>query len=248
MTRFSVAAAALFGLAHGVLGDLQDCGQAQYDPAQHVCWDNQFLCPIIAGEPLSNCAGACYSKFMYTCTNNVLSLLPPVDTPFTLSVDNPDLPIHDKPVTAGGRHWSLDGETSSYCPKEQVGDACPPGDTTVIVVNGGRASMSVMVPGGQQAYLDPYWNMAYTQAHSAAMPSGSIASGFGAYQGGGFINLNGNGWGWVACPPRASGGGGQRWNLVARNETTANALKECHPINLKINSLPSGTIGAWQYT
>jgi hypothetical protein len=185
---------------------------------------------------------------MYSCTNNVLALLPAQDTPFTLTVDNPSLPIiHGKPVTAGGLHWSLDGETSSYCPS-QVGDACPPGDTTVISAFGGSAAMSVMVPGGQQAYLDPYWNMAYTQAHSAYVPPGSIRSGFGAYQGGGFVNLNGNGWGWVACPPRASGGGGTAWNLVGKNETNAGTLEGCHPINLKINSQPSGTYGAWQYT
>lgn len=214
---------------------------------QYVCWENQFLCPITAGEPLSHCAGACYSKFMYTCTNNVLELLPPVDTPFTLTVDNPSMPIHGRPVTAGGLHWMLNGETSSYCP-DQVGSACPPGNTTVIVASGGRASMSVMVPGGQQAYLDPYWNVKYTQAHSAYIPPGSITTGFGAYLGGGFVNLNEGSWGWVACPPRASGGGGPAWNLVAKNATNADIVKDCTPINLKVNPLPSGTVGAWQYT
>lgn len=34
MPRFTLAAAALVGLANGVLGDLETCGQAQYDPAQ----------------------------------------------------------------------------------------------------------------------------------------------------------------------------------------------------------------------
>ncbi|KAL2129050.1 hypothetical protein VTI74DRAFT_8293 [Chaetomium olivicolor] len=247
MARLTLAAAALLGLANGILGDLQTCGQARYDPEQYVCWDNQFLCPIIAGEPLSNCAGACYSKFMYTCTNNVLSLLPPVDTPFTLTVDNPKLSIHGKAVTAGSQHWTLDGQTSSYCPS-QVGSACPPGNITAIVATEGRVAMSVMVPGGQQAYLDPYWNMAYTQAHSAYIPPGSTTTGFGAYKGGGFVNLNGNGWGWVACPPRASGGGGTAWNLVAKNETNAAILNDCPAVNLKINELPSGTVGAWQYT
>lgn len=184
---------------------------------------------------------------MYTCTNNVLSLLPAVETPFTLTVDNPSLPIHGKPVTASGQHWTLDGQTSSYCPS-QVGSACPAGDITAIVANGGSAAMSVMVPGGQQAYLDPYWGMAYTQAHSAYIPPGSTREGFGAYQGGGFINLNGNGWGWVACPPRASGGGGTAWTLIGKNATNADSLNGCTAINLKVNPLPSGTFGAWQYT
>lgn len=214
---------------------------------KYVCWDNQFLCPVTSGEGLSNCAGACYSKFMYTCTNNVLALLPPVDTPFALTVDNTNIPIHGKPVTAAGQHWLLNGQTSSYCPS-QVGSACPPGDTTVIGANGGSAGMSVMVPGGQQVYLDPYWNVGYTQAHSAYIPPGSVTTGLAAYQGGGFINLNGNGWGWAACPPRASGGGGPGWNLVAKNATNADGLGECVGVNLKVNSLPSGTVGAWQYT
>ncbi len=63
-----------------------------------------------------------------------------------------------------------------------------------------------------------------------------------------FVNLNGNGWGWVACPPTASGGGGTAWNLVAKNETNAAKLNGCTAVNLKINALPSGTFGAWQYT
>jgi hypothetical protein len=215
---------------------------------KYVCWDNQFLCPVVAGEPLSHCAGACYSKFMYTCTNNILTLLPPQDTPFTLTVDNPNILIHGKPVTASGLHWLLNGETSSYCPTVVPRETCPPGNITVMVASGGSVAMSVMVPGGQQAYLDPYWNMKYTQAHSAYIPPGSLTTGFGAYKGGGFINLNGNGWGWVACPPRASGGGGTAWNLVAKNVSTADLLKDCHAVNLKINPLPAGTFGAWQYT
>jgi hypothetical protein len=139
---------------------------------KYVCWDNQFLCPVVAGEPLSHCAGACYSKFMYTCTNNILTLLPPQDTPFTLTVDNPNILIHGKPVTASGLHWLLNGETSSYCPTVVPRETCPPGNITVMVASGGSVAMSVMVPGGQQAYLDPYWNMKYTQAHSAYIPQG----------------------------------------------------------------------------
>lgn len=183
---------------------------------------------------------------MYTCANNVLALLPPVDTPFSLTADNPTLPIHGKPVTASGQHWLIDGQTSSYCPS-QVGSGCPPGDVTGIVAGDGRAAMNVMVPGGQLVYLDPYWNVAYTQAHSAYIPSGSTTAGFAAYKDGGFVNLNGNGWGWVACPPRASGPAGSAWNLVAKNETNAAILNGCTAVNLKVNPLPAGA-SAWQYT
>ncbi|KAK3944340.1 carbohydrate-binding module family 52 protein [Diplogelasinospora grovesii] len=250
MARLSLIAIALMGLGETALAALQSCGNAQYDPSQYVCWYNQFLCPVVAGEGLSYCSGACYSTFMYTCSNNVLTLLPAMDssTPFTLTASNPNLPAVDgKPITASGQHWSIGGVTGSYCPT-QVGSACPKGDITAIVSSGGSAAMDVEVPGGQLVYLDPFWNVGYTQAHSASIPSGSITTGFGAYQGGGFVNLNGNGWGWVACPPTAAGGGGGVWNLVAKNSTNAASLSGCTALNLKINPLPQGTIGAWQYT
>ncbi|KAK3313727.1 carbohydrate binding-domain-containing protein [Apodospora peruviana] len=249
MARLPLIATAVLALGNTVLG--ATCGSAGYDPANYVCWQNQFLCPITAGEPLSYCAGACYTKFMYKCANNVLTLLPSTDysTPFTLTVSNPSLPAIDgKPVTAGGQHWSIGGVTSSYCPVAQVGSACPPGNITAIVAGAGGAAMDVMVPGGQGVYLRPDWNVGYTQAHSAYIPPGSLTTGFGAYVGGGFVNLNGNGWPWVACPPTASGGGGGVWNLVAKNSTNAASLNLCTPVNLKINPLPQGTYGAWQYT
>lgn len=248
MMKLTLLSAALLAFGDSAVNALSSCGQSQYDPAQYVCWSDQFLCPITAGEPLSFCNGACYSKFMYKCENNVLSLLPAhTGTPFTLSVSNPTLPIDGKPVSASGLHLSLAGNTSTYCPVEVVGAACPPGNITAFFAGNGGLSMDTMVPGGQQAYLGPDWNMHYTQAHSAYIPAGSLTQGFGAYEGGGFVNLNGNGWGWVACPPQASGGGGTAWNLVGRNETNAASLTACTPVNLKINPLPSGTVGAWQY-
>ncbi|KAH8879924.1 carbohydrate-binding module family 52 protein [Thozetella sp. PMI_491] len=249
MSRSSLMAmvTAVVGLGRLVLG--AQCGDAFYDPTQYVCWNNNFLCPVIAGEGLSPCSGACYSKFMYTCTNNAVTLLPAVasNTPFTLTAWNPTLPIHGAPVTAAGLRLVINGTTASYCPS-QVGSACPPGTITALVASGGAAAMDVEVPGGQAVYLDPYWDVGYTQAHSASIPSGSLTSGFGAYQGGGFVNLNGNGWGWVACPPTAAGGGGPAWNLVGKNDTNAARLNGCTAVNLQINTLPTGTIGAWQYT
>ena len=193
---------------------------------------------------------------MYTCSRqtNTLALLPSLSsaTPFKLSVSNPSVPaINGLPISATGLHLVIGGPTSSYCPVAQVGDACPAGNTTQLVAYDGYVSMNVMVPGGQAAYLDPFSVMAYTQAHSAYIPSGSVRSGFGAYQGGGFVNLNSGGWGWVACPPRASGGGGGIWGLVARNETTAGALGEagCVEVNLKVEVVAGGAsgAGAWQY-
>ena len=186
---------------------------------------------------------------MYTCnSNNILTLLPPVQGPFTLTVSNPSVPaIHDKPVTAQGLKWFLNGVTASYCPGVVPPAECPPGNITSIVSQNGAVSMNVKVPGGQLAYLGPDWQVGYTQAHSAYIPSGSLTTGFGAYEGGGFVNLNGNGGGWVACPPRASGPAGNIWNLYGRNATNAASLSYCTPINLKINPTAGG-FGAWQYT
>lgn len=203
----------------------------------------------MSGEPLSYCSGACYSKFQYTCAGNVLAALPPVDssTPFTLTVSNPTLPVDGKFVTACGRHWSIDGQTCTYCP-DQVGD-CPAGTVTAVQAAGGGAGMNAEVPGGQLVYLDAFWNVGFTQAHSAGVPAGSTTSGFAAYHGGGFVNLNGNGYGWVACPPTASGGGGEDgWNLVAKNASNADTLGNCYGVNLKVNELGPNTFAAWQYT
>jgi len=218
---------------------------------QYVCHHSNFLCPITsAGEPLAFCAGACYSKFMYTCSSSppsssTIVLLPTVSGPFSLVVDNPALPaLHGKPVTAGGLRWNLAGTTAAYCPVAQVGsDACPPGRTTSFVAGDGRVSMNVMVPGGQQVYLDAQqWTMGYTQAHSAYVPPGSLREGFGAYEGGGFVNLNGGGLGWVACQ-EGSGGG---WTLRGRNETNAAGLAGCTGVNLRV--VKESGFGAWQYT
>lgn len=211
---------------------------------QYVCHGGNFLCPIIAGEPLSRCAGACYSKFMYSCSRRrTLELLPAVESPFSLTASNPQVPqINNQPVSAcGGKIW-IGGSTCSYCPDVVPRDQCPPGTSTVFYAS---SALAVKVPGGQQYYLDPFWKVGYTQAHSAYIPPGSTVGGFAAYKTGGFVNLNGGGWGWVACPPTDDNPG--RWSLVARNETNAAGLSACKAVNLKVTELPQGTFGAWQY-
>jgi len=213
-----------------------------------VCWEGNFLCPVTAGEPLSFCCGACYSRFMYTCANNVLAPLPELagGTRYTLTASNPQVPAVDgQPVTACGQHWTVGGRTCAYCP-DVVQPNCPAGASTALVAPG---AMDAVVPGGQLFYLDPSGNVAYTQAHSAYIPAGSTVGGVTAYRGGGLVNLNSGGWGWVACPPRASGGGGPGWNLRARNASNAASLAECSAVNLRVNELAPGTAAAaWQYT
>lgn len=256
MVRVLLIATSALAQTAGALAALPTCGQAQYDPAQYVCWSNQFLCPIVAGEPLSYCGGACYTKFMYTCaseTNTLASLPKLTATPFKLSVANPSLPAMDgQPVSAGGGRWLLGGPTSSYCPTEQVGAACPAGNTTAMVAHeSGHVGMNVMVPGGQQAYLGPDAGVAYTQAHSAYVPPGSEQAGFVAYRGGGFVRLAPDAAGWVACPPkRRPAGAPLQYSLFAQNTTSAEAFaaQGCVVVNLRVEALPEGSVGAWQYT
>lgn len=183
---------------------------------------------------------------MYQCNSGTLSQLPLLEqgSKFTLTAWNPASPsVHGKAIANSGRHWWVGGETSSYCPdivKDQ--GACPPGTVTAMAYSGG---MNTLVPGGQGYYLNANWNVEVTQAHSSYIPSGSTVGGLVAYKNGGFINTNGQPTGWVACP----GGSDGRWNLVAGNASSADALKSCTGINLQVNYLGDLSVpaSAWQY-
>ena len=240
-------------LAAAARADTQTCGAAQYDPAQYVCHDSTFLCPIVAGEGLSYCSGACYSKYMYSCTNNALAQLPrlPDGSAFTLAAANPaNSKVDGVAVNACGFQWNVGGSTCSYCP-EQVG-SCPAGNTTVVTYGGGSTGLSTNVPGGQALYVDAKGTVGYTQAHSAAMPPNATLPGFAAYaDGGGLVNIASGGYGWAACPPTAAGGGGganAAYTLIALTADNKKQYSYCIPVNLKIKPVAKGTVGAWQYT
>ena len=175
----------------------------------------------------------------------MLDQLPRLEGSFSLTVSNPAIQVDGWPVTACGQHWWVGGDSCTYCPEVVPRDSCPPGDDMLIYSS---SAMAVMVPGGQQYYLDPFWVPGYTQAHSAFVPPGSTIGGFAAFSGGGFVNLNPTALGWVACFPTASGGGGNdgRWTLNAKNSTNADRLNNCYDVNLKVH--PAGGLGAWQYT
>lgn len=227
------------------LATLQACGSGvQYDPTKYVCWNGDFLCPILAGEPLKQCGNACYSSFQYACNGAALSSLPTTSVPVSLTVWNPTLPaIHNQPVSACGLALSAGGSTCSYCPSVVPPADCPAGTNTVIYGSGN--AMDVEVPGGQQLYLNPAWTLAYTQAHSASIPSGSLIGGLVACQGGGFINNNVGALGWVACPPAAAGGA---WALFGINATSQAHHTACSRVQLQVHNQPNNVYGAWQYT
>ncbi|KAK5727059.1 hypothetical protein LTR15_002951 [Elasticomyces elasticus] len=66
-------------LAIGVYGapppvdpNLKPCGEAYYLESQYTCYDGNFLCPVLDGEPTLRCGPACYSTMMYGCNDGEL--------------------------------------------------------------------------------------------------------------------------------------------------------------------------------
>ncbi|KAH3014434.1 hypothetical protein KXW60_008300 [Aspergillus fumigatus] len=120
--------------------------------------------------------------------------------PFQVMALRSASPIHFLGMTASRNSFWLGGETATYCPDvvKQQG-ACPEGTQTVLYTN----ALDVMVPGGQQIYVDPSGAVKFTTAHSASMPPGSTVEGFSYTSGDplGHWNFSGQGaTGFMACP------------------------------------------------
>ncbi|KAF9884876.1 hypothetical protein FE257_000943 [Aspergillus nanangensis] len=96
---------------------------------------------------------------------------------FTVMAARSASPIHFLPLNARGSHFWLGGKTTSYCPDEvtEMGGQCPPGDVTGIA---GQSSLDVMVPGGQQIYVDNHGALTFTIPHSGYIPPGSSVGPF----------------------------------------------------------------------
>lgn len=152
-------------------------------------------------------------------------------------------PIHLLPLTARGQKFYLGGPgPSSYCPVAQVGDACPPGNTTVLAGGDKTLSLGVIVPGGQQVYVAPDGALSYTQAHSAYIPTGSVQDQFsrdapaaGAQFG--YLNFE---TGFVACPA-GEGEGYQVFGQVEGGSFGADCL------GFSALTVATDEAGAWQY-
>ncbi|KAH7115169.1 hypothetical protein B0J11DRAFT_553446 [Dendryphion nanum] len=148
-------------------------------------------------------------------------------------------PIHLLPLTARGGKFFLGGPgPSAYCPP-QVGDACPPGNSTVLAGGYGGLSLGVIVPGGQQVYVAPDGTLGYTIAHSAYKPTGSVVDGWSRTEGDNFGNLAFTG-GLYACPA-SEGNGYQVFGGIGG--------VVFDPACLGFNALTYNTTqaGAWQY-
>ncbi|KAL1953326.1 hypothetical protein VTO42DRAFT_3006 [Malbranchea cinnamomea] len=179
----------------------------------------------------------------------------PVPGRFTVMALRSASPIHFLPVQAAGQKFWLGGYPATYCP-EQVGDACPPGNKTVIT---GLSYLDVLVPGGQQIYVDPNGALSFTQAHSVYIPPGSLIGGFtytphDTEPGRGTWGFNGGGaTGWMACPD-SKDTESPRWQVFAalRNATVPTGnVDDClgfTAMALQYTSAPEEGPAAWQYT
>ncbi|KAJ5373000.1 hypothetical protein N7517_005006 [Penicillium concentricum] len=152
-------------------------------------------------------------------------------------------PIHFAQLNAAGQKFYLGGETASYCPA-QVSN-CPPGNQTVFAPGGG--SLDVMVPGGQQVYVDPNGALSFTQAHSANIPQGSSRGPFHYAADEPWAHYSFAGWGatgFMACPTDDS-----RWQVFAaiQNATVPHGnVAECLGFSA-VALTYDGEVPAWQY-
>ncbi|KAH8431953.1 putative IgE binding protein [Aspergillus melleus] len=154
-------------------------------------------------------------------------------------------PVHLLPMNAAGQHFYLGGQPSTYCPLPD-GKGCPPGTSTVFAPGGG--SLNVMVPGGQQVYVNPDGALSFTQAHSAYIPPGSAQGPFKYEPGENFGHYTFNGWGasgFMACPTED-----ERWQVFAaiQNATVPSGdVGDCLGFSAMAVT-GNQTAAAWQYT
>jgi hypothetical protein len=89
-------------------------------------------------------------------------------------------------------------------------------------------SLGVVVPGGQEVYVAPGGALSYTQAHSVAVPAGSVRDAFSkeAPSGGNSFGYLKYGEGFVACPA----GEGQGYQVFGK-ATGASFGSECLGFN-----------------
>ncbi|KAF7117644.1 hypothetical protein CNMCM5793_006767 [Aspergillus hiratsukae] len=172
--------------------------------------------------------------------------------PFQVMALRSASPIHFLGMTASSQSFWLGGKTATYCPdvvKEQ--GTCPPGTETVLYTN----AMDVMVPGGQQIYVDPSGAVKFTIAHSANIPAGSATEGFTYTPGQPFGNWNFKGLGangFMACPTTGDAPAPyQVFAAMSNAKVPTGNVADCLGFNAAAIAWtpPAGqTAAAWQYT
>ncbi|KAF2724331.1 hypothetical protein K431DRAFT_291832 [Polychaeton citri CBS 116435] len=134
---------------------------------------------------------------------------------FSLLAARSASPIHFQPIAATGQHFYIGKKSTAYCPdsvRKQGGCPNKKGAEIHAAFAGGDGylSLAVVVPGGQQVYIDPATGLlGFTQAHSASMPTGAITDGWNLQENvisgnSGILNNKHN---LLACPCAAEGDG-----------------------------------------
>ncbi|KAJ6113396.1 hypothetical protein N7523_006713 [Penicillium sp. IBT 18751x] len=121
------------------------------------------------------------------------------NAPFSVTAARSGSEIHFLPLTASGGHFWLGGKSQTYCPSS-VGASCGKQDDTIIY--GGNA-LDVVVPGGQQIYVDASGALSFTVPHSGYIPAGSSTGPFKYTPGASFGTWTYSGQGasgFMACP------------------------------------------------
>ncbi|MCJ1309300.1 hypothetical protein MMC25_002959 [Agyrium rufum] len=148
------------------------------------------------------------TKSHSTSSSSVVAQATP--TPFGVIAAHSGSAIHLDSLAAVNSTFFLGIESRSYCPLSKPSQ-CPPGtDTVLFVAPGGSAFLDVVVPGGQQIYVNSKTGaLQFVEPHIDSPPTGSGVTGFSYVPGAsygdfGYSGLGANGF--VACPTTASGG------------------------------------------
>ncbi|KAI1386689.1 uncharacterized protein F4822DRAFT_324298 [Hypoxylon trugodes] len=148
-------------------------------------------------------------------------------------------------INASGGKFYVNKDTSAYCPDGIEGLDCTayPGSKTVFVGGNNTLSLDVGVPGGQQVYIAPDGSLSYTTAHSAAIPEGSIVTGFERQRSESFgapVVLGNAGQFWLMCPVSDGEPRERTYQLYVGHGT-----EDC--LNTGVRTYTSTGPDAWEY-
>ncbi|KAI0450082.1 hypothetical protein F5B21DRAFT_529290 [Xylaria acuta] len=145
-------------------------------------------------------------------------------------------------INANNGYFWLGKDPTAYCPPDVEGLDCSgfPGSRTVFVGGNDTVSLDVGVEGGQQVYVEANGAVAYTKAHSPALPDGALINGFGraiSESGGAPTVLSFTGKNWLLCLVAGSDGVYQ----VFLGPYTA----DCLPVQMR--TYGPAEVSAWEY-
>jgi len=177
-------------------------------------------------------------------------------TLFTLTaINSPLTSLNGLNISACGQALYVGGNGCSYCP--EFLDICASFPKITVFYQGlglvsslpepskwqsTKYNEAVTVPGGQQSYMTPDGAIGYTQAHSSYQPPNAMYVSATAFSQGYLVPGSGSE-GWIACHQPDY----KRYQLFAKL-TSRVYVDTCYSVNLRVNDVPQGTSGAWQWT